>query len=81
MALVLVGDEDDPGGVSSSYWASARLSRRATLLLLGERSTSGLLTRSSSPKLLGRRKGPSEWVSFTDFEAVLDGEALDGTDA
>lgn len=60
VVLVLLGDEDDPGGVSSSYGASARLSKRVTLLPLGERSTSGFVARSISPKLLGRRAGPSE---------------------
>jgi hypothetical protein len=58
-ALILLGVEEDPGGVSSSYCASAVLSVRTTLLLLGDRAASGLAMRRSLPKSFGRRNDPS----------------------
>jgi hypothetical protein len=78
-AFILLGDEDVPGGVSSSYCASAVLSMRVTLLLLGDRSASGLEMRKSSPKSLGRRKDPSLVLeNEVDFEVD---EALGNNDA
>ena len=70
--FVLLSDEEVPGGVSSSYCASAVLSMRVTLLLLGDRSASGLEMRKSSPKSLGRREGAlvETGVGFTGEEAL-----------
>ena len=70
--FVLLSDEKVPGGVSSSYCASAVLSMRVTLLLLGDRSASGLEMRKSSPKSLGRREGAlvETGVGFTGEEAL-----------
>jgi hypothetical protein len=45
---------------------------RVTLLLVGDRSASGLEMRKSSPKSLGRRKDPlgETGVGFTGEEAL-----------
>jgi hypothetical protein len=52
---------------------------RVTLLLLGDRSASGLEMRKSSHKSLGRRKAPSLVVeNEVDFEGD---EALGNNDA
>ena len=75
--FVLLSDEEVPGGVSSSYCASAVLSMRVTLLLLGDRSASGLELRKSSPKSLGRRKDPSMVDADVGFKVE---EALGNND-
>ena len=70
--FVLLSDEEVPGGVSSSYCASAVLSMRVTRLSLGDLSVSGFEMRKSSPKSLGRREGAlvETGVGFTGEEAL-----------
>ena len=70
--FVLQSDEEVPGGVSSSYCASAVLSMRVTLLLVDDRSAGGLEMRKSSPRSLGRLKDPLDEtrVDFSGEEAL-----------